>query len=337
MSEQRLVYIDVIRGLAILMVVINHVIGFSFGINPTSDIGLWSLTRLIQIPLFFVVSGFCFYDKFASIPTKNIFSFLRSKFLVYCISPLIFLYFYVNFNPEVFIQALQNDYKFGYWFTITLYIFMIISLGTRFIPKMRLLTLTIFSLILLLAVTLLDTHYLSKWHEVWMDVVGFPRFPMLLFFVMGLGIKKYYSCFETLFLNSKMVLFIVLGFIVFGTIALYWYHPIFTKLIIVVYPIFAVLTIFHIAKVYDSILGETLIGKILQFIGKNTLPIYFIHFFFLDSGLKFVGLYWKNFHSPFLLILVAFIVASIFVFMGITVGYVISSSRILGLYLFGKK
>lgn len=53
--KERIGYVDAMRGLAMLMVVVGHCCIGSFGNHPIFDI---YVNQAVQIPLFFLISGF---------------------------------------------------------------------------------------------------------------------------------------------------------------------------------------------------------------------------------------------------------------------------------------
>ncbi len=57
-SSKRIGYIDAMRGLAMLFVVMGHL---SFFCTGSKTVGLSSACVFIEIPLFFMISGFLMY------------------------------------------------------------------------------------------------------------------------------------------------------------------------------------------------------------------------------------------------------------------------------------
>ena len=61
----RVAYIDQMRGIAIFLMVMGHVLLFTFGINR----GIWINVSFVNMPIFFYVSGYLLY-KDTSVPLK---------------------------------------------------------------------------------------------------------------------------------------------------------------------------------------------------------------------------------------------------------------------------
>ena len=88
----RIEFIDAMRGFTMIMVVFNHILGYSFCDSPRFSINEIFLS--FRMPLFFFLSGFlCYkYGKFSQ-KTNNI-EFIRKKFTVQLIPSFIFIAIY---------------------------------------------------------------------------------------------------------------------------------------------------------------------------------------------------------------------------------------------------
>lgn len=63
--KERLLYIDQMKGVAILFVIIGHVFLFSYG---SGDNSVYNMLTIFHMPVFFYISGFLAYK---SIPTMK--------------------------------------------------------------------------------------------------------------------------------------------------------------------------------------------------------------------------------------------------------------------------
>lgn len=96
---QRKLYIDILKGLAIFLVVLAHVI------NPVSFLSKFIFS--FHMPLFFIISGYLFnFEKYE----RNIFLFIKTKFqrlIIPCyVSVLLFLLFWLIYQcPKPFIDT----------------------------------------------------------------------------------------------------------------------------------------------------------------------------------------------------------------------------------------
>lgn len=130
--KQRLLYIDVLRGIAILIVIYSHILLFCVGYSETS--ALTNLLRLYFLNGFFFISGFMAYKTFT--PSllemiKNIWKKITTLLIPTLITGGLYCA-YVHGNPCSF---LADPAKGGYWFTIALFIMMIIYTIEDFLIK----------------------------------------------------------------------------------------------------------------------------------------------------------------------------------------------------------
>ncbi len=64
MEKIRLGYIDVLRGIAILFIVFGHIPMYCYGLSESEAFPSFRLfTSMVQLPLFFFISGFLFSVK----------------------------------------------------------------------------------------------------------------------------------------------------------------------------------------------------------------------------------------------------------------------------------
>lgn len=63
MAAIRLQYFDQMKGIAIILVVIGHVMQFSFGYNPSDVV---NMLGVFHMPIFFYISGYFMYNEFAN-------------------------------------------------------------------------------------------------------------------------------------------------------------------------------------------------------------------------------------------------------------------------------
>lgn len=119
--KERIGYVDAMRGLAMLMVVVGHCCIGSFGNHPIFDI---YVNQAIQLPLFFLISGF-----FAPMMLRrSLAKVVRDKFMYLVVPAIVMLGLWCLLSDRNFISALYASMKYGYWFTLVLFIFILIYL-----------------------------------------------------------------------------------------------------------------------------------------------------------------------------------------------------------------
>ena len=125
-SSKRIEYLDALRGFTMILVVLAHISTFALKGFESTLISYHRIFAEFRMPLFFFVSGFVFYKTNMIWSINNICSFLKKKINVQIISPTIFLITYTivfNINIE---SAFLSEYKYGYWFTFTLFYFFVL-------------------------------------------------------------------------------------------------------------------------------------------------------------------------------------------------------------------
>ena len=114
--KQRLSYIDELKGFAILMVVIGHIFFFSFRIQGMDYISPWSeIIYSFHMPLFAFLSGL-FIKPFTNLH-------LTRKTLERLCLPLIIIGgLYTLWRGRSLVDFALNDFKYGYWYFLFLFI-----------------------------------------------------------------------------------------------------------------------------------------------------------------------------------------------------------------------
>ena len=84
-------------------------------------------------------------------------------------------------------------------------------------------------------------------------------------------------------------------------------------------------------------LSSTRLGNCLQYIGKHTLDIYFIHYFFLPYNMSFVGQWLLKYPNPILEFFISVTLASIVISVCLIVSRIIRISPLLTYLLLGGK
>lgn len=125
---KRIEYIDAMRGLAMLLVVVGHVFVFSF--KDMDHILFRILSANLEVPLFFMVSGF-----FMKMPTHGQLPYFRKKAFLLCIPATLFLTVYAWAYDYNYFSVWVDSYKYGYWFTFSLFEFIVLYVVLKYIAK----------------------------------------------------------------------------------------------------------------------------------------------------------------------------------------------------------
>ena len=130
-STRRLLYIDCLRGAAMIMVVYSHVLSFMLdGITP-SPFGQYM--RDIMLPLFFFISGFCTYKKDKTYTYLEFIESVKGKVKQMLIPTVAMFLLFMVYSGQDILTVVFNYDKSGYWFTWVLFQILLIYIVTDFV------------------------------------------------------------------------------------------------------------------------------------------------------------------------------------------------------------
>lgn len=326
------------RGLTMILVVYSHIqlVGYHVLIKDSFN----SFFVLFRMPLFFFISGWVLYKSSRIWDYQTTKSFLMNKFQIQILSTLVFFLLFVHLQHLDFLKAL-GSMKAGYWFTYTLFFYFFfyvisIAISSFFHRKFEdyIILSTALFILLIYYVTTIDT---DEKHTLTYGIIGIPQWRYYVFFVFGTLVKKYYNTFISLTNNSYIMAIIIILIVflyLFGGIVFYHFETIrwflygFLGIIII-------LTTFRISSSYFD--NDSFIAKSMKYIGRHTLDIYLLHFFFLPRNLTELGTYFQSKPNPIIELFVSLMFSILIISICLVVSKVIRTSPILGHYLFGQK
>lgn len=287
----RIEYIDALRGFTMILVVLYHVSLMGFGVEST--LGKWVVE--FRMPLFFFISGFVFYKSTWVWNLSNILSFLKKKFPVQILSPFIFFCIYVYVFKRDFIVSLVDPTKAGYWFTFMLFAYFLIYIVSSMIfDKIKLGSdirdYALLGLGLLVFVLAYGVSYLFlEKNNPWMGFIGGANLKYFLFFGLGTLVKKHFKEFEGLLDSTPLVLLSVSGYFLMNI----FYEPInesgtVARILFILFTACSgILMVFAFFRKYQRhFIANQPAGRLLQTIGRRTLDIYLLHYFFIPVQLR---------------------------------------------------
>lgn len=126
----RIYELDYIRGIAMLMVVMGHVLLFSLKIEHTALIGI---IGICEMPLFFVVSGYLTHkereENFKRMLSRLL---IRSRTLLV---PLVVWSIVRNICDGTVSYSLSDIYRGGYWFFLALWWCDVLNMFSAYLSK----------------------------------------------------------------------------------------------------------------------------------------------------------------------------------------------------------
>ena len=265
MTSNRIEYYDYIKGFAIILVVIGHIIDKSLLIESSF---LNRIIYSIHMPIFMYVSGyFAFNSILKSINKHSFLLFFYGK-----VSRLLFPYFTLGIiyalTKSFSIHDIMNNIS-GYWFFPVLFMCMLITYIyvniCRCVYKRENFYIDL-ALFLLLYIILIMIYLLKPFIEIPYFLSMIKMYPFFIFGFLSSKYKKLSSILDTEYIYLfAFVIFIIL---------LIWPINIGLK----VEGIFSIIVIRQIFKKYYDKMPNS-----LSFIGKNTSEIYSLHWFILPN------------------------------------------------------
>lgn len=344
-QTKRIEYIDALRGFAMILVLYFHIPSYCLG---NAYIGFNDVLEWVRMPLFFFISGFVFYQADRIWDSKTIKEILKKKFMVQIIPMAVFMTLFLILFNYMEPASFGSDKK-GYWYTFVLFEYFLLYIGAETLFNKSKTTqgeIYVFLAVLLLS---LASFYYAKYYTRYSDGLGnwktilgllsFVKIRHFIFFWFGTIVRKYFTKFISLTDNYLIIAVLGLIFIVLAVCPSI-YHT--TGLEYPAYMIsgFAsivlVFTFFRKNEHYFS--KDKQFGKSLQFIGRRTLDIYLIHYFFLpyhclqDFGAKLI-----QYDNKALEVVVILMLSLCVLTISLIASSTIRLSPFLAHYLFGVK
>lgn len=326
--KQRIDYIDRMKGLAIFLVVMGHVYGMAFA---QSDDVVYRVISSFHMPLFMFLSGLVAYSG-ATTPFWNLIKLgrkLRGLLLPLIVFGMCFtMTFSRNFGTGL-VEFLESPNKNGYWYLMSLAVFYVSLSLYRLNIKQK------WYIDVALAIAIWGGMF-----ALWKYTAQTKDYFCMLncgnfypFFMLGVMTTKYNLLNKMHKVNRLFSLCIVAYAFLFCVDMPFHALVSLNKHIFLPFcMVYIVVTLFvgrHGATSY----GE----KILDFVGKRTLDIYVIHYFFISMiHLKDLGNNWEGTENSLLMFIVAIGLSVVITALSIGVGYVLHQGRIIEKFVYGK-
>ena len=331
MATKRVEYIDAMRGFTMILVVYSHICHFCFGDSLLGYNGIFFLFRL---PCFFMLSGWLFEP----VAQRPFIANVRHKFMVQIVPTFIFLLLLAP-PPEFFHQL--GAVKGGYWFTFVLFEFfilymIIVRISTRWSFLM--------ALVIALCSFVYARNYdsLKSMAEGWqlqaINALGFASVTLwrfFLFFYIGAWMRRHFEAF--IHWTSKPVVIIIITVVFFAIASTPHIDNMCYEMgRFYIGGITGMWMVFTIFRLSASWLQRLHLSSPLQYVGRRTLDIYLLHYFFLPRFLMAYSPQLHANHDSMHEFLVIMLIALIVLLMSLFVSYILCLSPFLAKYLFGK-
>lgn len=352
-TTKRLEYIDAMRGFTMLLVVLAHVLMFSYHESEETIVTFNQAIYYFYIPLFFLISGFVFYKAARVWNLETIRDFLSKKVMILIFPTLFFLIIYDLLFDYNIVNSIVSVTRYGYWFTITLFgYFVIYSVLSFCIKRLKFkwAEIAIWTFVLIgslfaaEACTILE-NIVPAWC---LGLFGINAMRYFCFFFLGTMVKRYFDLFVKTTDNGLVMALVILLFfaeVVFrkridslimpdGGVPFVLIYE-FRFLLAGVLGIMIVFTFFR--KNESSFTQNTRVGRCLQYVGRRTLDVYLLHYFFLPRNLEIVGQFFKNNTNPSVEFFVSLLITVWVVSLSLCMSNILRLSSFMEHYLFGVK
>ncbi len=339
MPTRRIEYIDAMRGFTMLLVVYSHIVVQCLHLHSYTFNHFFIIFRM---PLFFFISGWVMYKATREWGKEETGQFIKNKFLVQIIPTVVFLASFIYIFQVTDTTLWFGAGKCGYWFTYTLFqyfLFYVITMTLvprkwKHTKKEDAIVITVASVVVIVSFC---TRLFVITDVVLAHYIGAIQWYYYVFFCLGTLVKKYFNPFIRLtdnkwFMTTIIACTFILAILQERTDDLTFIIP---GLLMSGMCIFIVFTFFR--KNEQHFTKDRRLGRILQYIGRRTLDIYLLHFFFLPENLRFVGDFFDQHSNPTLEFFISMALALMVIALSLAVSNVIRLSPLLAKYLFGVK
>ena len=348
-KKPRLEWLDALRGFTMILVVANHVSQMGFEQNWKWSSSLPFLL-LFRMPLFFFVSGFLAYKAAQVWDANNLGQLLVKKLKVQIIPTACFFFLFCAMMSPNFVDAVVTNFhsatKGGYWFTIALlWMFVIYYLFAYVESKLKVKSWIPITVLFLISLVFYESCFLPKYfswaqgykgeHIQWIDDLSLGRvFIHFPFFLYGNIVHRYWDKAQRV-MDSKWFYPLIIVLVILATLDVLKWHQLrleWTNLPSTIAKFGLLTIVFMYFRNYQQYFTKlTVIGASLQYIGRRTLDIYLIHFFFMPN-VPAIGMFFDKYRHNFALDTTISVVMALLI-----IGFCIISSNILRVSPFFKK
>lgn len=326
--QQRVAYIDAMRGLTMVLVVYSHVCSMCLGDSQMAANGVLFLFRL---PCFFFISGLLFCKPGRAWTGSEIRTVITRKAQLQLVPTLIFLLLLAP--PPLFFHQLGAT-KGGYWFTFALFEFFSICIfSERYFRQRGGLVVAVAISVAAYSYDVYYNRYFSHYGIVAkvMGLLSFMTWRYYLFFYLGTLAKCHLDVLHRVADHRWPVAGVALTFVLVAAVP----H---TEHVWLSFAVFAIGGMAGMVLVY-SLFRRYYRWRLplLELLGRRTLDIYLLHYFFLPRFLLSWGEVVRGSESVALQALTVMAIAVAVTAVSLAVSWVLRLSPLLAHLLFGER
>lgn len=319
--KERLTYLDQMKGVAILFVVIGHVLLFSLG---NTDKLVFSMLTIFHMPVFFFISGFLAYKVLPNM--KAVGNRLWQKGHALLFPYIVFAGLYCLFSGKDYVKLLMGGGA-EYWFLWTLFILSVFFiLYEQFVGKIRNAYLYVGAWLLPYALLIVVQH---RYGEVGGGILSINQLVAYYrIYLIGYLCKKYVRLNDFLFENKYV--YAVCGIAFFAR----WYWAGSANMLVSFAGIMGAIIILRNFFV-DHANSDSKAMSLLTYLGQKSLNIYVLQYFFL-ANLSFLTPYVSNEYGFIWNLMLAAVFTIPITAASLFVGAIIERNELLNWIMFGK-
>lgn len=332
----RIGYIDALKGFTIFLVVFNHVSIFYLQV-PVDAISFHYYFIQLQMPMFFLLSGFFSYNAGEMWNVGSVFNRLKKRVPRLLIAPFLFLVVLCYVKGIGLNNALLNPLKQGYWFTFILFgyylLYVIIRLCTRSDKWAGVVA-------IVLGIVLFPTSWVEYYLRIpvpehILGLLSVFFWGSFIYFVLGVLLKRHFdqalACLHGKWLLPLCILSYIFINVFYKDIPvgdMYKELPLVLSGLVVFFGFFE--------KKQELFSNQHRLGRVLQYMGRRTLDIYLIHFFMIPLDFKIITVFMDH-SMPVIEAFVAAVIAVLIIAVSLLVSEILRLSPFLAHWLFGAK
>lgn len=338
---KRVAFLDCLRGFTMIMVVWHHITLFSFDIQHEESF-IAQLMMFIRMPTFFFVSGMIAYKAVHHWTFGRLTGMLTKKARVQLVPTIVFFaLFYLlvaGVVPSQLPQYFADYFPGKYWFTAALFVMFAIYYTTAFVcrkvaPRMFFPIIIVIALAMYLSAEKVNGLFSGQTNNFHL----WELFGYMIFFTAGLAFGSNLNRFIALIDGNRRfaarIAVIVAGVWACNSGMVYGKLFVVLRLAVGFCGIAVLFLLFYRTAGYWN--GNSAIARMGRYIGRRTLDIYMIHYFFLPS-LTVLTPYIIGTSQTLPLILVVGTLTAVNIALCLLISAVLRQSPFLAKWLFGQ-
>ena len=328
------------RGLAMVMVVVGHIFTLCFDYTPIyNDL----ISIQFQIPLFFFISGF--FAKTVGGGKKELLRLIAHRFMLLVTPAIIVMSLYCWIFKYNIINGMFSTFKLGYWFTFVLFGFVSIHMCTDLIirkftscTRTRIVLHLIFSILVCYSALIYGKYseYMS-----FLNYFSYSQYFNYPYFILGSIMFAHRDrIFTYLEKHTTLIGMLIILYILSTTVTTLYGHKFLSYssgLVMISTTTIGIALIWYVFHTDSRLSTGSPIGRSLTLIGKRTLDVYFLHYFFLPFNLSEWGDYFSYLNAPFIAYVCGILLAIPVILASLGVGYIIRLSPFSGRLILSAK